>query len=65
MKAKLYIGIITAVILPGFMWLRLSVTDSRDYINDNAGTVIIITIITTTYYSSRIKHVFHMSCPDI
>ena len=59
MKAKLYIGIIIAVILPGFM-AQAQVTDSRDYINDNAGTVINNYYNYDYYYSSRINR-FHRS----
>ena len=33
MKAKLYIGIITAVLLPGFL-VQAQIADSRDYRND-------------------------------
>jgi hypothetical protein len=59
MKAKFYIGIITAVLLPGFL-AQAQIADSRDYRNDNAGTIVNNYYDYDYYYSSRINR-FHRS----
>lgn len=59
MKAKIWIGILVAALLPGFM-AQAQVNDSRDYRNDNSGTEINNYYNYDYYYSSRINR-FHRS----
>ena len=59
MKAKIYIGILTAVLIPGFL-VKAQVNDSRDFGNDEASTVVNNYYNYDFYYSSRINR-FHRS----
>ena len=59
MKAKIWIGILVIALIPGFM-AQAQVNGSRDYSNDNAGTLINNYYNYDFYYSSRINR-FHRS----
>jgi hypothetical protein len=59
MKAKIYIGIITAVLLPGFL-AQAQIADSRDYRYDDTRLEVNNYYNYDYYYSSRINR-FHRS----
>jgi hypothetical protein len=59
MKAKLYIGILSAVLLPGFL-AQAQIADSRYYGNDATGSMVNNYYNYDYYYSSRINR-FHRS----
>jgi hypothetical protein len=59
MKAKIYIGIITAVLLPGFL-AQAQISDSRDYRDGYTTTEVNNYYNYDYYYSSRINR-FHRS----
>jgi hypothetical protein len=59
MKAKLYIGILTAVLLPGFL-VQAQTDDSREYSNDYPGTIVNNYYDYDYFYASRINR-FHRS----
>ena len=59
MKAKIYIGIISAILLPGFI-TKAQIADARNYRDNEAGLVINNYYDHDYYYSSRINR-FHRS----
>jgi len=59
MKSKLYIGIITAALLPGLI-VQAQIDESRDFRNDDANTIVNNYYNYDYYYSSRINR-FHRS----